>query len=304
MDIHTRQLRYFMELAKCLNFTKAAMNLYIAQPALSQQIADLEKQLGVTLFDRNSRSVTLTPAGKILQGACPELLNKLDNVHKQMLCAQAGLRGRLKIGYLYLFQPLLPTLVQEFRRMYPDIALEFYSGNLMELENAQKNNDIDVAFTWINFEDMPQANAPAVNVLWKDDLCVAVHKNHPFALSGGTDVSLLEKETFILIDDSSTPGFQYMARKASTEAGFLIKDKISCKEFSSIMLQVESGIGVSLLPKGMHTFGFGASENIRFFPIKANCMDFGVVWLRDSKNAVLSLFLDLLEKSADKIPEK
>ncbi len=304
MDIHTRQLRYFMELAKCLNFTKAAMNLYIAQPALSQQIADLEKQLGVTLFDRNSRSVTLTPAGKILEASCPGVLNKLDNVHKQMLCAQAGLRGQLKIGYLHLFQPMLPNLVQEFRRMYSDIALEFYRGNLMELENAQKNNDIDIAFTWINPDDMPQANAPAMNVLWKDDLCIAVRKDHPFALSGNMDFSLLENETFILIDDSSTPGFQYMARKAAAEAGFLIKEKVSCKDFSSIMLQVESGIGVSLLPRGMNAFGFGNRENIRFIPIKTDCMDFGVVWFQDSKNAALSLFLDLLEKNMDKIPPK
>ena len=71
-------MRYFMELAKCLNFTKAAANLYVAQPTLSQQIAELESQLGVTLFNRNSRNVTLTPAGKILQEAYPSFEAQLE----------------------------------------------------------------------------------------------------------------------------------------------------------------------------------------------------------------------------------
>lgn len=284
-----------MELAKCLNFTKAAMNLYIAQPALSQQIADLEKQLGVTLFERNSRSVGLTPAGKVLQSACPEILSKLDGIQQQVLRAQAGLCGSLKIGYLYLFQPFLPAIVQEFRRLYPDVALEFYSGNMMELENAQKNRDIDIAFAWINAYEMPQNNAPSYSVLWQEDLCIAVHKEHPFVTSGGKDYSLLDNETFILIDETSSPGFQYMARKASSRAGFLIKKKTTAREFTSILVQVESGMGVSILPSGIQSFGACSAENIAFVPICEKCMDFGVVWYADSRNAVLSLFLDLLE---------
>lgn len=290
-----------MELARCLNFTRAAMNLYIAQPALSQQIADLEKQLGVTLFERSSRSVALTPAGKILQSACPEILSKLENVHQQVLWAQAGLRGSIKIGYLYVFQPFLPDIVQEFRQLYPDVALEFYSGNLREINDALESREIDVAFAWINLSEMPQANAPSYNVLWSEDLCVAVHKNHPFAVSGGMDYTLLENENFVLIDESSSPGYQFMARKASSEAGFLIKKYSTSKEFTSILVQVEAGMGVSILPARMRQQG--SSDNIAFIPIKKDCMDFGVSWFDDSKNAVLSLFLDLLDKSVDIIPE-
>lgn len=299
LDIHTRQLRYFMELAKCLNFTKAAMNLYIAQPALSQQIADLEKQLGVTLFERNSRSVVLTSAGRILESACPEILGKLDSVRQQVLWAQAGLRGSLKIGYLYVFQPILPGIVQEFRRLYPDVGLEFYSGNMKELEIALENRDIDIAFSWINHLDMPQDTTAAHSVLWREDLCVVTRKDHPFVTSGGRDYSLLENETFILIDDSASPGFPFMARKTSSEAGFLIKNQTSSKEFSSIIVQVEAGMGVSILPGGMKSFSMCPTDNIAFVPIKEKCMGFGVVWYPDSKNAVLPLFLDLLDKPTE-----
>ncbi len=304
MDIHTRQLRYFMELAKCLNFTKAAMNLYIAQPALSQQIADLEKQLGVTLFDRNSRSVTLTPAGKIFQSACPEILNKLENVRQQVLWAQAGLRGSLKIGYLYMFQPVLPAIAQAFRQRYPDVALEFFSGNLKELEIALKNQDIDIAFAWINAYEMPHTGEVAYQVLWQEDLCLAVHKDHPFAQSGGRDYRLLESETFFLIDDHSSPGFSFQAQKAAGEAGFLIQKQHLVKDFFAILVQVQAGMGVSILPGGLNTFPRGLSECITFFPMKPQCMDFGVVWYNTSKNPVLSLFLDLLETSGDSLLQK
>ena len=304
LDIHTRQLRYFMELAKCLNFTKAATNLYIAQPALSQQIADLEKQLGVTLFERNSRSVVLTPAGEILRNACPEILGKLESVRQEVLWAQAGLRGSIKIGYLYIFQPVLPAIAQEFRKLYPDVALEFYSGNLKELEMALENRDIDIAFSWVNSSEFPENSAATYHVLWREDLCVAVHKDHPFALSGGRDYSLIENEPFILIDENTAPGFQYMARKASTEAGFLIKNQTICKDFTSIIVQIEAGMGVSVLPYGMRAFNARSAENIVFVPIKKDCMDFGVVWYEDSRNAVLSLFLDLLEKFDWHAPEE
>lgn len=293
-----------MELAKCLNFTKAATNLYIAQPALSQQIADLEKQLGVTLFERNSRSVVLTPAGEILRDACPDILNKLDCVRQEVLRAQAGLRGSIKIGYLYMFQPVLPGIAQEFRKLYPDVELEFYSGNLKELEVALENGDIDIAFSWVNASEFPENGTASYNILWREDLCVAVRKEHPFAVSGGTDCSLLEKETFILIDESSSPGFQYMARKASTEAGFLIKSYTTSKDFTSIIVQIEAGMGISILPKGMKSFNARSAENIVFLPIKKDCMDFGVVWYEDSRNAAVSLFLDLLEKYDWHIPEE
>lgn len=296
MDIHTRQLRYFMELAKCLNFTKAAMNLYIAQPALSQQIADLEKQLGVTLFERNSRSVALTPAGKILESACPDIFNRLESVRQQVLWAQAGLRGSIKIGYLDAFQPILPGIMQEFRELYPDIALEFYHGTLKELKAATENRDLDIAFAWVNIPLLSTTNTPAYTILWQEDMCIAVRKDHPFVLSGATDYSLLEPETFILIDEDTSPGYQAIAYEAAAEAGLSIRNKSVSKQFASIVMQVEAGMGVSILPSHTASFTFSPTDNIEFIPIKKDCMSFGFVWFEDSKNAALPLFLEVLEK--------
>lgn len=297
IDINTRQLRYFMELAKCLNFTKAAMNLYLAQPALSQQIADLEKQLGVTLFERNSRSVILTPAGEILQSACPEILAKLENIEQQMLRAKAGLRGSIKIGYTVVFQPVLARVLCEFRQLYPDIAVDICSGRVKELKSAMENGDVDVAFAWVNSRELPSKRSPSYNVLWQEDLCVVVHKDHPFALSNGTDYSLLNDDVFIMTDDVQDLGFRGFVQEVANEVGISIKRQTLSRQFDTIIMQVEAKMGVSILPGWMKSYTFCVSENIKYIPIKEKCMDFGVLWHEDSKNAAIPLFMDLLENT-------
>lgn len=303
IDINTRQLRYFMELAKCLNFTKAAMNLYLAQPALSQQIADLEKQLGVTLFERNSRTVILTPAGEILQKACPEILAKLEGIEQQLLRAKAGLRGHIKIGYNVVFQPILTSILQEFRRIYPDIVPDLFSGSLQELKNGLESGELDIAFSWIDHRALPQKRAPSIQVLWEEDLCLVLRRDHPFVTSGGTDYSLLENETFIMTEDTPNLGLTKYVVEAANEIGLVMKHTVTSKQFSTILIQIETRMGVSILPGWMKNYEFYASDNIVFIPIKEKCLDFGIIWHEDSTNAVLPLFLDLLDTTLNPIEE-
>ena len=284
-----------MELAKCLNFTKAALNLYIAQPALSQQIADLEKQLGTALFIRNSRSVALTPAGKILFDACPDMLVRLEKVHEQMLQAQAGVRGSLRIGYLDCFRHMLPPVLNAFRAQYPDVSLEFYSGTLREQTDALFRGHIDVAFASVNHYDMGEEDAPAFNVLWQDDMCLVVHEDHPFAASGGTDYSLLEQEELLLLDDNTSPDYPLMAQDICSGIGLSAKKRKFANTIASIMLQVEAGFGYALLPHNVIHLGY---KHAVFFPVKEKCMDFGVVWMKDATNAAVPLFLDVVTQTA------
>lgn len=301
MDIHIRQLRYFMELAQCLNFTKAAMNLYIAQPALSQQIAELEKQLGVTLFVRNSRSVALTPAGEILLESCPDILERLERIHKQMLQAQAGVRGGLRIGYLDNFKEMLPPVLNAFRQQYPDISIECFVGNLREQKNMLHSGHIDISFARINYNDLKRDDPPAYQVLWQDDMCLAVHESHPFAVSGFRDYSLLENEELFLLDDSVAPYYDLMAQKICAEIGLNTKKRKAFDSTSTIMMHVNAGFGITLLPGEMIR---QASKYVRFIPVKKACLDFGVLWLPNSSNASLPLFLDMLVSTFDTVPEK
>lgn len=301
MDIHTQQLRHFMELAKCLNFTKAAMNLYIAQPALSQQIAELEKQLGVTLFVRTSRSVSLTPAGDILKKACPEILNTINGVQKQLLSAQAGLLGNLTIGYLGSFHAVLPMIVQEYRDIYPDVEVNLFLGNAKELQDALRNQNADIVFTSILQDSTIEDTVFAQRTIWQEGLSLVLRKDHPFVLSGGHDYSLLRNNTFCLLDDENSPGFRHLVQRVCQDIGLPIMEVTTTPTWSPIAIQIEAGMAISILPSRISDLICSYQEQLVAIPIQENCMTYDIVWNPNSKNAALPLFLDVLETTLDGI---
>lgn len=303
MDIHTQQLRHFMELAKCLNFTKAAMNLYIAQPALSQQIAELEKQLGVTLFERTSRSVSLTPAGEILREACPDILNKINSVQQQLLSAQAGLRGSLTIGFLSAYQSLLPGIVKKYRECYPDVEVNLVFGTPKGTWDALRSQNEDIIFTSFHEGADLESNGIARRVLWREGLSLVVRKDHPFVLSEERDFSLLRSDTFCLIDDDSVPGFRNLVQRVCMDAGIPIANVTTCGSWGSIAAQIEAEMVVSVFSASYARMICSYYPNQIAIPIGEDCMTYCAEWNLNSKNAVLPLFLDVLESALDNTAE-
>ena len=302
MDIHTQQLRHFMELAKCRNYTKAAMNLYIAQPALSQQIAELEKQLGVTLFERTSRSVSLTPAGEILKEACPEILNKINSVQQQLLSAQAGLRGNLTIGFLSAFQSVLPGIVKKYRECYPDVEVNLVFGTPREIQDALRSQNADIIFTLAH--DGLESNGVNQRIFWREPLSLLVRKDHPFALSGGWDYSLLRDDTLCIIDDETVPGFRNLVQSVCVDAGLPITKATTSSTWESIAVQVETGMAVSIFSAGHADAICSNYPNQVAIPIREDCMIYCAKWNPDSKNAVIPLFLDVLDSTLDNAAEE
>lgn len=295
MDISTQQLRHFMELAKHLNFTKAAMNLYIAQPALSQQIADLEKQLGVTLFNRTSRSVSLTPAGEILQQACPEILRKMDRIQKTLLAAQAGMRGNLTIGHISAFQRVLPQIVQKYLSLYPDVAVDFCYGNLKDMKDSLRNQESDIVFSGVYPEMFQESDTLTMRPLWTEDICLLVRKDHPFARSGGQDYSLLRNETFSILDDTIILDYLCIVQKLLQERGLSGANITAGNSWATIMLQVEAGMTVSVFSEHDCTISCTYRDDLTYFPIRKDCLTFCALWNPNSQNASLPLFLDVLD---------
>jgi len=295
MDIHTHQLRYFLELAKCLNFTKAAMNLYIAQPALSQQIADLEKQLGVTLFERTSRSVSLTAAGALLQKAAPDILSRLESVHQQLRSAQAGLRGNLKIGYLSSFQSGLSGLMGKYRESYPDVAVELFCGSIREMQTAILSQNADIVFSVLHQDMLDEIGRLSKKDLWQEGMCLVMRKNHPFALSGGQDYSLLQNTRFILMDDSFVPEFRNMVHRICAERSIPISEITTSKSGGPIVIQLETGMDASFFSTRDSNNICAYHSDLVSFPVAENCLSFCAVWDPKSKNPALPLFLDTLD---------
>ena len=142
-----RQLRTFVAVAEELHFHRAAQRLFIAQPSVSQQIRTLESELGVRLFDRDRRSVTLTVAGSALLGEARDLIARADHAAAVVRAAGAGERGRLRLSLTRsLTGGIAGEIVKAFRERYPGVELDVTVGNTMMHVQQLHSGDIDVGF--------------------------------------------------------------------------------------------------------------------------------------------------------------
>jgi len=146
MDVDLRQLRAFLAVADELHFGRAAERLRIAQPALSQQIRRTERDLGVDLFVRTSRSVALTAAGRVLQGRARSLLDQAARDLDEVVRVGRGEAGRLDVGFVVSALPLGPIeRVQAFRQRYPLVRVELTEGYSSSLLARIVRGELDLA---------------------------------------------------------------------------------------------------------------------------------------------------------------
>lgn len=146
MDVDLRQLRAFLAVADELHFGRAAERLRIAQPALSQQIRRTERDLGVDLFVRTSRSVALTAAGRVLQGRARSLLDQAQRDLDEVVRVGRGEAGRLDVGFVVSALPLGPIeRVQAFRQRFPLVRVELTEGYSSTLLARIVRGELDLA---------------------------------------------------------------------------------------------------------------------------------------------------------------
>lgn len=143
--MNLKQLEYFLELSKVLNYTKASEKLYISQTAVTKQIQNLEKELGVRLFERSNRQVWLTPAGEIYVEEARRILQDVEYSVKHVEAFCRGEMGRLRIGFLKVFDlDILIPLVRNFHQQYPCIELDFGGYPSRQLNEKLKAGELDL----------------------------------------------------------------------------------------------------------------------------------------------------------------
>jgi DNA-binding transcriptional LysR family regulator len=142
--ISSRQLEYFQAVARELHFTRAAEALRIAQPALSQQIRKLERQLGLELFERNNHRVALTPAGEALLAHTERVLSDLVAVEQEMLGWAGGVRGRIRLGLARGLTARLARVFAAFSATYPAVEIELQEQNTNEMLAGLHAGRLDV----------------------------------------------------------------------------------------------------------------------------------------------------------------
>lgn len=243
MDIY--QLKHFLVLAETLNYRRTADLVFIAQPALSRQIQQLEQEVGALLFNRDKRTVTLTPAGTYLQQEAGRLIEQLDQAFKRTAQIHRGEAGEIRIGHASsAMQSVLPKLLVSIREQTPDLkALLMETTNRYQME-ALQNREIDVGFS-------PNVIAPpsiSSRMVYAENFVVLLPENHPIDPENVTDLSVFAQESFILPPQSEGNGYVESIQAICQQYGFLPRIAYESAYSGTVLRLVEAGMGISIEP--------------------------------------------------------
>lgn len=185
-----RQLRYFAKAAETLNFSDAAKCLNIAQSSLSQQIKQLEDELGTQLFIRNSHAIHLTEAGEVMLPFALRTLNEAEACTDRIHDLRRLLTGTLNIGVTHSFSPILTESVISFMKLYPGIKLNIVYKQMNELMELLAKHNIDFVLAFKPLQPLPDVES---HILFQNSLSAIVGKNHPLASKEKVSITELEK---------------------------------------------------------------------------------------------------------------
>lgn len=288
-----QQLRCFLAVAEHLNFTQAAKQLCLGQPSLSRQIAELEKELGVQLFVRNHRAVKLTAAGSVLYKYSSPIVAKSAEAVEMTRQAGLGLYESLKIGYLGFEYKLLPQAIKIYHQNYPNIVFSATRYTWHELDEALVANELDVAFT------LSTGLETFSGIEWKNisrnPLTVVLPCSHRLAGQTKIKLSALAEEPFIQTSQETSPLANAINISLCLKNGFSPNLKYSSPYVETVLMLVEAGIGVAILPRHASFF---LRPNLSFIDIDDEdaYVDTVIAWKQESTNPALFKFLDEIKK--------
>ena len=242
-----RQLRTAIAIARRLSFTAAAEELSVAQPALSQQIAALERELGVRLFERTNRRVALTDAGRAFVSRAERVIADLQAAAEEMTAYAGGLRGRVVVGtYQSFAEHLLPKLLGRFHAQQPGIEVAMREGMADELLRGLAAGAVDVFIGDLADTDLPPGDFRA-EPLYDDELVIAVSARHALAARSAVRVIELREEPFIIFRPGSAT--THRLNRLAREAGFDPRVAFESEDSLTVRSLVAEGLGVALYPR-------------------------------------------------------
>lgn len=238
------QLRYFMAVARTGSFSRAAEQCHVSQPSLSQQMMKLESELGETLFERLSRGVALTAAGRLLEQRAERILREVAAAEQEIQELGAVLRGRLTLGALPTIAPyFLPDLIRAFHAAWPQVQLIVHEETTARLTALVEEGELDAAIV-----SLPAPGAALHReLLFTEELLAALPAGHPLAKTKILTAAALQNEPFILMQEGHCLGDQALAYCAQRGD---FQPSVSCRstQVETIMSLVGAGLGVSLVP--------------------------------------------------------
>ncbi|MBO0323140.1 LysR family transcriptional regulator [Muricauda sp. CAU 1633] len=252
-----RHIHYFLTLAEELHFRRAAEKLFIAQPALTRQIKDLEEQLGTVLFKRDKRNVSLTPSGKFLQQEGYQLLKKVEMIKSSIADMGSTLTGAITIGCIgSAMTHILPNLIHEMAGKFPKMKVNIVETTTLNLVNQLLDGQIDIM---IGRPHKEMAHVHSENI-FTDTTLLAIASNSKWNITESSKVSELKDVPFLLFPRAAGTFFRDEIISTCGRHGFSPQIQHESINAFSLLKLVEKDIGVSLMPKSI-TQGYNLQVN-------------------------------------------
>ena len=241
-----RHLRYFRAVAEELHFGRAAQRLLIAQPPLSQQIRQLERELGVTLLIRSTRNVELTPAGQAYLERIIKILDEVDDAADLARRVADGAAGRLTIGCVgSATYSVLPQLVRALSESLPDVDVRVRGEMLAPAQLAAlAAGEIDLALL------RPPVVDPGLSteIIRRDSLLVALPEGHRLSRRKGMVTGDLREEVLVAHAGGGRSVMGALLTTLCADAGFAPRVRHEVEETSTLITLVAAGLGVAIVP--------------------------------------------------------
>lgn len=290
-----RQLRYFISVAEELHFRRAAERLHIAQPAVSKQVLNLEKELGVQLLYRNKQRVRLTDAGRAFLEEAKRVLEHTQRAIDAASSAAKGEIGQLTVGFVSpATLSVLPRIIKAFQEHYPGVELDLHKLATAEQIEALHDGRIQVGF----------AREPAFyeddtldsKTVLREPLVLALPEAHPLSAEPQISLSRLANEPFVMFPRLYEPGLYEKYMQAFRNAGFTPK-KVGkgSPHIQAILGFVAEGFGLMLMPASLQKLG-RSGVVFRKLQDPTPEVDLAVIWRRDDNLPVLQNFLRVIDK--------
>ncbi|WP_071705923.1 LysR family transcriptional regulator [Murdochiella vaginalis] len=245
------QLRYAVKLAETANYSKAANQLYITQPALSQQISALENEIGVKLFERTTRKVDLTEVGKEFVERAQSVLREMDELGRIVELRRREIRSSLSVGLLSTLSHLnIPEYIMGFRQHYPNIQIEIQIGWSSELITRVKTQELDAAVTNVYFSKDNEPD-PRLNIIpyFEDTIAVVAARRSRVGSKAYLTMDDLSDIPVIGLDNKTSIRMQMNDIFSNMHRS--PKIVCTCPDIDSLLGMVRANIGITFLSSGV-----------------------------------------------------
>ena len=292
-------LKTFVAVATYCSFSGAARALHTVQPAVSRQISDLENELGVKLFWRNTREVKLTSAGEALLIESNRMIALQKSATEKVRRVAKGESGQLRIGYISsACSNFLPDLVRQYSISHPNVQVTLLDLTVHGQHQAFENNDIDIALTR-PISDAAQPMGLKTELIYNDELVLVLPQDHHLAKVPSIALNVLRDSPFIIFKREEAVGLYEQTLNAFEAAGVTPTISSQPRSMQTLLVEVGAGLGIGVAPYCIKRLVSNSCAFVKINEISAP-IPFVAQFKHSPMNPTVSSFVTLLaERKTD-----